>query len=268
MKRFLLILLLGNMLNSAYAQKLPNVQQASLRAPANVKIDGKADEWGDKYQAFNKATEMFYTICNDDENLYLICHFDPSTPIYTKVLTGGITFLIKDGAKQQSFRYPVFDDHPPGFLRAAKGETVIRKEDDPIVIKNNQTLKDQAKTIEVTGVKNIDSIISIYNEPGIKVAGRFDAGQGYTYELAIPLKHLHLDNNIAQRFEYQILLNGGKNKYPKFLNDNTPVIFNMKAADGSPVSDVELARANEIQRRVLYKNYATTDFSAFYKLSR
>ena len=56
----------------ANAQKLPNVQQASLRAPENVKVDGKPTEWGDKLQAYNKATDVFYTIANDYNNLYLI----------------------------------------------------------------------------------------------------------------------------------------------------------------------------------------------------
>lgn len=31
---------------TANAQKLPNVQQAGVRAPAMIKIDGKTTEWG------------------------------------------------------------------------------------------------------------------------------------------------------------------------------------------------------------------------------
>jgi len=41
------------------AQNLPNVQKVSVRAPANIKIDGKASEWDDKFQAFNHATDIF-----------------------------------------------------------------------------------------------------------------------------------------------------------------------------------------------------------------
>ena len=41
---------------TATAQKLPNVQATSLRAPANIKIDGKATEWNDKFQAYNHST--------------------------------------------------------------------------------------------------------------------------------------------------------------------------------------------------------------------
>ena len=38
----------------AHAQKLPKVQKTSIRAPENIKIDGKANEWDNKYQAFNR----------------------------------------------------------------------------------------------------------------------------------------------------------------------------------------------------------------------
>lgn len=54
------------------AQKLPKVQQASLHAPANIKIDGKATEWEGKFEAYNPGSRVFYTLSNDSENLYLI----------------------------------------------------------------------------------------------------------------------------------------------------------------------------------------------------
>jgi len=54
----------------ANAQKLPEVQTVNLRAPAGIKIDGKPTEWDSKFQAYNKSTNAFYTIANDDDNLY------------------------------------------------------------------------------------------------------------------------------------------------------------------------------------------------------
>ena len=44
---------------STTAQTLPLKQEISLRAPSNIKLDGKSTEWGDKFQAFDKATEVF-----------------------------------------------------------------------------------------------------------------------------------------------------------------------------------------------------------------
>lgn len=40
------------------AQKLPNIQKESVRAPDNVKVDGKPIEWGNKLKAYNNATEI------------------------------------------------------------------------------------------------------------------------------------------------------------------------------------------------------------------
>ena len=47
----LLFLLLVISAAMAKAQKLPNVQQNSVRAPYNIKIDGKATEW--EFRAHN-----------------------------------------------------------------------------------------------------------------------------------------------------------------------------------------------------------------------
>ncbi|MBC7401019.1 MAG: hypothetical protein H7289_13850, partial [Mucilaginibacter sp.] len=55
----------------ANAQKLPKVQTASIAAPTNIKIDGKATEWGNKFQAFNRTTEVYYTLSNSATKLYL-----------------------------------------------------------------------------------------------------------------------------------------------------------------------------------------------------
>lgn len=38
---------------SVSAQKLPNIQERSVRAPAGIKIDGKRPEWDNKVEAIN-----------------------------------------------------------------------------------------------------------------------------------------------------------------------------------------------------------------------
>ncbi len=40
-------------------RKLPNVQQVSLRAPANINIDGKTTEWNNRFQAYNDTTHVY-----------------------------------------------------------------------------------------------------------------------------------------------------------------------------------------------------------------
>ncbi len=63
MKKTLWVILLFT--TQAIGQKLPNIQTASLRASANIKVDGKAAEWGNKLEAYNNTTEVFYTLAND-----------------------------------------------------------------------------------------------------------------------------------------------------------------------------------------------------------
>jgi hypothetical protein len=74
MKKISLSLLATLAFLQANAQKLPQVQQVSLRAPANIRADGKNKEWGTQLQAFNNATGIFYSMANDDENLYLVIY--------------------------------------------------------------------------------------------------------------------------------------------------------------------------------------------------
>ncbi len=250
---------------NAFGQKLPNKQSAAVRPPSSIKIDGKALEWGNSYKAYNTATEMYYTLSNDDENLYLITHIDQKNAIFNRVLTGGMTIILKTKNEHLSLRYPAFKILP-SFKGPKKGEVVSGKDDDPIIVDNNRVFKEEAKLIEITGLKDVDSVISIYNERGIRVASSFDAQQGYTYELAIPLKHLDLNvkKNQSLLISYQIIINGGKSKYPESRN-----ISNLyEVTSASPTSDAELALAMESQRRMMTKMYATTDFSGEYTLAK
>ncbi len=83
------------------AQKLPTVQNGSVNAPVDVVIDGKATEWNLPYQAYNKATEVFYTIANDKDNLYLVIHADKAR-IIEKILESGIEFKVNETAKKDA----------------------------------------------------------------------------------------------------------------------------------------------------------------------
>src|SRR5688572_23684293 len=78
---------------STSAQKLPAVQQVSLRAPANVRIDGKVTEWG-QLKAYNKATDLKYSIANDDKKLYLVIQTN-TFATQRKSAIGGVTLVIQ-----------------------------------------------------------------------------------------------------------------------------------------------------------------------------
>ena len=206
MKRSLLFLAVLLFISlSTSAQKLPNIQEASLRAPAVIKVDGKATEWNNQFQAYNKATEIFYTLSNDNDKLYLtIQATDPD--IVNKIISKGITLTINGTGKMKdqeglAITFPFLNkaDFPPF-------GPYIDDKTDPIAMNTQMTGK--VKDIKITGVKGIKDTISIYNQEGIKTITLFNEEKALTYELAMPLKYLGLSANEQKPFTYNIKLNG------------------------------------------------------------
>jgi len=199
----------------AYAQKLPPVQLSSLRAPVNIKIDGKATEWDNKFQAYNNATDIFYTLSNDDDNLYLIVQ-SPDNDIINRIVGGGITLTIQKSVKKTdksgvSVTYPI----AKSLIFSLRGKKGVPPDTtasflQTTMITNNKKLNEKCTMIGVTGIIGLDSLISVYNEDGIKAANKFDLKKVYTMEIAIALKHLGLSVNDAPKFAYQVRVNGAK----------------------------------------------------------
>lgn len=101
MKTLLIILLAVLSVGVIYAQKLPNIQEASIRAPANIKIDGNLNEWNNQLQAYNKVDGLYYTVSNDDINLYLTL-IAPYKFAAEKIVRGGVMFSVsKIGDKKR-----------------------------------------------------------------------------------------------------------------------------------------------------------------------
>jgi hypothetical protein len=202
----------------AKAQKLPNTQQAGLWAPDSIKIDGKPAEWGDKFQAYNKSTDIFYSIANDDKRLYLVVQ-TPDPGLINKILGGGIAFAInkagkKDFQEAAIVTYPILRRENKIFInfsadsKIVEGVTTPFMRTDSFVIVNNSRLLKRSKFIMVAGIKNFDELISIYNQNGIKAISLFNNKMVYTYELAIDLELLGLNNSQSEKFTYNIKLPG------------------------------------------------------------
>src|SRR5215217_4710518 len=105
------LVMLGSMAVLAQDKKLKDVQETNLWAPTGVKADGKLTEWNDSFQALNKSTKLYYTISNDEKNLYFVFKSTDATT-NNKVTAGGITISIDtDGKKKTenaySMTYPV-----------------------------------------------------------------------------------------------------------------------------------------------------------------
>lgn len=212
---FAVLLLMGVI--TARAQKLPNKQVLSLRAPANIKIDGKAAEWGDKFQAYNNATGVFYTMANDDENLYLTIKAT-APDVIKRILNGSITLTInKEGKNDKggmSITYPFFDGHTPMLEAIFKNQPQIIEGSASSVSSaneymddNNRKLAAKIKYIKVSGIPGLDTLVSVYNGDGIKAAALFDNTMAYTYELAVSLKNLGLSIDNPVKFNHNIRIN-------------------------------------------------------------
>ena len=203
--------------SSVNAQKLPAIQTKSVRAPANVKVDGKAFEWGDQLQAYNKSTNIFYTIANDDEKLYLIIRATDKR-IIGKIINGGVTLTINGTGKMKdiggsSITFPAYQKEDPMFYFGLREALELGEKNnsqiDSFMNSRNTVLSSNLKIIGISGISEVkDSIVSVYNEEEIRATGKLDRELTYIGEMAIPLKYLQVEGKQAGKFVYNIKLNG------------------------------------------------------------
>lgn len=197
------------------AQKVQNAQIGNIWAPAAVKIDGKLTEWGESLKAYNKNVQLWYTIANDDKNIYLAIK---STDLdnNNKILAGGISFTLNTEGKKKTKNaftttFPIIK-RTGGRVGRGGRRGGFEQEDAPdtaaIVTQQNQTLA-TSKEISAIGFADItDTLISIYNEYGIKAAANIDNKGILVYELAIPLRLLKITADNQKELAYNIKING------------------------------------------------------------
>jgi len=225
---FLVLVVLSTVVQ---AQKLNNIQQNSVWAPANIKIDGKLNEWDDTFQAYNKTTDIYYTISNDDKNLYFV--IKSIVPIINnKIIAGGINFTINTADKKRDndkdtyvVGFPMIDmaamrsqmqrraggggggmGGPPG--GGGGMGSLTGKPDSAGIAMRRQALKSVKDKLLGFATDIPDSVISIYNEYGVKAAVDYDATGNLTCEIAVPLKYFHFSAGNPKEFSYNIKLNG------------------------------------------------------------
>jgi hypothetical protein len=279
MKNFKLLPLCACFLLSiaANAQKLPNVQQGSVRAPQNIKIDGKASEWDNQFKAYNHATDIFYTLSNDGENLYLTVQaIDPG--VIRKIISGGVCLTIQPSGKKTDkdgmrVVYPVtIAAQTKGMMISVM--TVKRNEDrgnaqltdkeaDSVMMARNKQFSQRSKWIGTLGFKDLDSLISVYNEDGIKAAGRYDAKGAFTCELSVNLKLLGLSVDNPAKFSYHVLLNG----VSMYNNDRRPDQVISVITTGAPMGGAESSMLGA-KMMMDQGGAAPTDFWGEYTLAK
>jgi hypothetical protein len=251
---------------AANAQKLPNVQTVTVPAPVNVKIDGKANDWNNQFQAYNKATDVSYTIANDKDKLYLVLQSTDEF-IIKKMIWGRVIFSINKAAKKEDpnnimISYPIIDRKDRPAINFKEMPKIIDGNPASVTAANefmnlsNRRLAEKSKLIKVTGVKGLDTLISVYNADGIKAASAFDNKMAYTYELAIDMKMLGLSANSADKFYYNIMLN-------ELPFDDIPGIAITRAANGE-ITSVTINKSQTNPGTDIFRH--TTDFWCEYVL--
>jgi len=243
---------------NAFGQKLPNKQETSLVAPAKVKIDGKANEWS--FQAYNSATDVFYTVAHDNENIYLVLKAADEN-ISRKIVSGGITFVINNAGKKSDadaarITYPLFSykDKPDVkfSLKATPADSI-----DYVISVNNKNLTSKGKFARTAGIKGVDTLLSVYNTDGISIASSFDKEMHYVYELAVSRKLLKDVVNAEGKFFYKIMLN------PMAMDDLPGVIIKRDA--GGNIMSISVNKA-DVPPGVNQSISNITDVSAEYTL--
>ena len=251
------------------AQKLPAKQDGSLRSPPNIKIDGKATEWNNKFQAYNHSTDIFYTISNDDDNLYLTIQ-STNLLISKKIIAGGVKLTLNTSGKKNSpdpvaITFPV--NNASTYSKISSILNVSSKERnilvrDSLQLKINNELENSEKEIKITGIKTItDTLISVYNMQGVKACAQLDGKGALTYELAIPIKLLGITYDT--KLMYNILLSGlssSSNSHDVTLSDGS-IMTVMRKDRSSAESAAQIAEEYDILHN-------STDFWGDYILAK
>ena len=264
MKKTLLVLFIALLFDNAYAQKLPAKQQASVRIPANVKIDGKATEWNNQFQAYNNATDLYYTLANNSDDLYLIIK-TKNRYAYTKIIEKGLTLSIKNPktGKDVNFTFP--NRIGNGSITSKFSLAMVRSSDkvsEREIAGYNKTLADKHKFIKVEGVAGVDSLVSIYNEKGVRAAELLDINKFYTLEMSISIKLMDLLVTNVSKISYHIKIN-------PMSEDLRPVDVNeVRYPDGSGVAPERRDAVFAEMTATNIKMYGGTDFKGEYILAK
>lgn len=237
-------------------QKLPNKQEVSVYAPADIKIDGKATEWNNQFQAYNHAVETWYTISNDENNLYLVFRSN-ETEVTQKIITGGITLTFSPLDKKSQLT-PVSITYPVVPWMSAQVDYLLKPSGpvkDADVKFLNKKINDQTKEIKITGVKTIpDGVVSVYNDLGIKGAHLLDNQKNYTCEMMLPLSLIRDLIDDKGTFAYRVQVTG--------IDVKTTIIVG-----GHSAGDPAAPSADAVPHGALYDS-SPTYFTSVYTLAK
>lgn len=209
---------------SGFAQKLPKVQQAGVWAKTHLNYDEKMPK-SSTFKAYNPSSRVYYTLANDNDNLFLLLTSDGS--ISAQKLVHGVTFTITPTEQtgnvktkttgNRTITYPTISNtqQTEDLLNIVRvsyiSDTALveNKKVDSLSALANIKIAQLFKLIAVEGILEINSkILSIYNNEGIMASIKFNKKMDCIYKLTIPLKYLGISLNDSNSLKYRIKLNG------------------------------------------------------------
>jgi len=219
-KGFVLIALTTVM--TASAQKLPSSQKVSVLAPRDISIDGLTTEWHDTFFAHQLVSRVYYTLSNDNSNLYLTIKAD-GPQASRKIFHGGITLAIYPVNKKEaplSITFPALKkkvnieqeklQDSPIVYKIFMEDTIKNKTKlDSLISVSNRQLTSVANIIQIRGSNEIvESSIPLKNQYAIQAAGTVNSHMECVLEFALPLKYLYgRFINSKEMLRYDIKLN-------------------------------------------------------------
>ncbi len=187
--------------SGAFSQKKAEMINTKW-ANSPVIADGLLNDWADSLSLYNEATNLYYSLANDDKNVYLAIR-SASKQDLTKILAGGISFSANIEGKKKDPATVIFPiiDRTPGKSRNTKEQ--------PEPEEMQKQILSRIKDIKVAGFKEIiDGGISLQNTYGIRAAASFDKNNNLIQEIVIPLSLLNLSTANAGEVTYSIKVNG------------------------------------------------------------
>jgi hypothetical protein len=175
---------------------------ATRWAEKPVLVDGLINDWKDSLDLYNEETKLYYSLSNDNENIYLALK-NSSQEGLTRILARGISFSANFESNKKTpptVTFPILDRTP-----GKKQNDAERPEPKEI----QRRIISKIKEIKVEGFKEIvDGGISLYNTYGIKAATAFDENNNMIQEIAIPLRLLGIEPGSTDLITYRIRIDG------------------------------------------------------------
>lgn len=157
----------------------------------SLKIDGDIKDWGDTLKYYLKDQGFKYSIANDAEYLYVSIQV-PNTVQQLKAIYSGFSITVNKGKKDKEGATVIFPIPDIAALRSMNA-----KEDYEKTKNRREAGLNMVRSIYVLGFKDIvNGQISLENSYGIKTAIKLDSADVLTYEAAIRLSQLQIDQDV------------------------------------------------------------------------